>query len=141
MKKIQSLISLKIISYILIPILTLNILVNAFSIAFYESSEDEIHENMTYFETEQFVDNFLMNIYGAIKTYIKTNNDNIVITDVQNNSIIETKIEEKKDLNYQTSCYNDDIYEYLVIDENGIAYTNVEKTVRNRYGRKDKNLY
>lgn len=136
MKKIQNLIPLKVISYILIPVLILNILINIFSIELHNDYGEDFHENMKYIETEKFANNFLYCIYGTIAYYQgQYGKDTIeVITDSEDNTVYETSkvVDENNGIIYRSSRYNNDLYDYVIIDDNGIVYTNIEKTIRNR---------
>ncbi len=153
MKKLQNSIPLKFISYILVPILALNILINVFSISYYDEYKEDIAGKITYFETERFADNFLRSINNSIWKNVKRNqNNDISIVDDSNNVISEEVATEKStiELNSTTDLeksnsqnledknqeqidygyYNqNEMYEYLIIDENGKAYTNIQKTV------------
>ncbi len=138
LKKLQNSVSLKIICYILMPLLVLNIIINTFSITYYDEYKEDIEGQTTYFETERFADEFLRSIY------YKANSMNRQKAKEEKNSVIianeETSIEEKmktedksllasedNGINYEN--YSSKTYDYLIIDESGIAYTNIEKTL------------
>ena len=128
MEKIQSSIPLKIISYIIIPMFLLNIVINSFSILFYETSGEIFKENMTYYETEQFASSFLTSIYRTILYYNDTKDNvkgNLEISTNYTEILQEydaeemsTKVElhEIDEINYENSGYKNNLYEYLIID-------------------------
>lgn len=149
MKKLQNSILLKFISYMLVPILVLNILINTFSISYSDGYQKDMTENITYFETERFANNFLRNISNSIWKNVDKSQSNVVSIksdlnddvseeiineestielDSQNteNSDSQKLKEEEIDYGYYSS---NEVYKYLIIDENGKAYTNIEKTI------------
>lgn len=151
MRKLQNSIPLKCISYILVPILVLNILINAFSISYSDGYQKDMTEKITYFETERFANNFLRNISNGIwKNINKNQNNDVIIEDNSSDDVSQEIINEEfavklDSQNTENSAfqklkedveqidygyYNEnEIYEYLIIDEKGKAYTNIEKTI------------
>lgn len=151
MRKLQNLIPLKCISYILVPMLALNILINTFSISYSDGYQKDMTEKITYFETERFANNFLRNISNGIwKNINKNQNNDVIIEDNSSDDVSQEIINEEfavklDSQNTENSAfqklkedveqidygyYNEnEIYEYLIIDEKGKAYTNIEKTI------------
>ena len=58
MKKLQESIVLKTISYILMPLMVLNILINTFSITYYDEYNEDIESGITYFQSDRFAENY-----------------------------------------------------------------------------------
>lgn len=152
MRKLQNSIPLKCISYILVPILVLNILINAFSISYSDGYQKDMTEKITYFETERFANNFLRNISNSIwKNVNKSQNNDVIIESNSSDDVSQEIINEKftveldsqntensdsqklkeKDIEQIDYGYysSNEVYEYLIIDEEGKAYTNIEKTI------------
>lgn len=152
MRKLQNLIPLKCISYILVPILVLNILINAFSISYSDGYQKDMTEKITYFETERFANNFLRNISNSIwKNVNKSQNNDVIIESNSSDDVSQEIINEKftveidsqniensdsqklKEKGIEQIDYgyysSNEVYEYLIIDEEGKAYTNIEKTI------------
>ncbi|MCI8353083.1 MAG: hypothetical protein HFJ58_05840 [Clostridia bacterium] len=70
MKKLQASVLLKAICYILMPFMFLNIIVNAFSITYYDEYKEDIESGITYFETERFAENYFRKIYSEINNIL-----------------------------------------------------------------------
>ena len=138
MEKLKSAIVLKAICYILMPLLFLNILVNAFSIVYYDEYKEDIESGITYFQTERFAESYIRNIYSkvnSIENEITYENQKmgIMIADIEDateKDRIITDMEIYKQENEIEYEYNSrKTYEYLIIDDVGVAHTNITKTL------------
>lgn len=138
MEKLKSAIVLKAICYILMPLLFLNILVNAFSIVYYDEYKEDIESGITYFQTERFAESYIRNIYSkvnSIENEITYENQKmgIMIADIEDateKDRIITDMETYKQENEIEYEYNSrKTYEYLIIDDVGVAHTNITKTL------------
>lgn len=136
MSEIQSSVILKILSYVLVPILVLNILVHSFVLLYYHDFKEEIDNHVTYFETERFARDFLRYIYNftrdnqydeKININEDVNNTDDLI-EIANIELSQTKKLKEEEIIYKNYTSNFK-YDFLVILENGKAYTNIEKTV------------
>lgn len=91
MEKFQESVVLKTICYILIPFMFLNILINAFSITYYDEYKEDIESGITYFQTERFAENYFRKIYSeinnisAIRQY-ENEQTSIMISDARDSS-------------------------------------------------------
>ena len=126
MRKLQESVVLKCICYILIPFMFLNILINTFSITYYDEYKEDIESGITYFQTKRFAENYFRKIYSKI-------NNLVIMRDYENEktSVIITQVDnyEEKDNGIEYESDSRRIYEYLIIDEEGVAHTNIAKTV------------
>lgn len=126
MRKLQESVVLKCICYILIPFMFLNILINTFSITYYDEYKEDIESGITYFQTKRFAENYFRKIYSKI-------NNLVIMRDYENEktSMIITQVDnyEEKDNGIEYESDSRRIYEYLIIDEEGVAHTNIAKTV------------
>ncbi len=126
MRKLQESVVLKCICYILIPFMFLNILINTFSITYYDEYKEDIESGITYFQTKRFAENYFRKIYSKI-------NSLVIMKDYENEkaSVIITQVDdyEEKDNGIEYESDSRRIYEYLIIDEEGVAHTNIAKTV------------
>lgn len=91
MKKLQDSVVLKCICYILIPFMFLNILINAFSITYYDEYKEDIESGITYFEIERFAENYFRKIYSEIDNILimkeyQDKKTSILISDANNSS-------------------------------------------------------
>lgn len=136
MKKIQNSIVLKAVCYILMPLLFLNIIINTFSVIYYDEYKDDIKSGITYFETERFAESYIRNIYSKldIVRIQRTHNAEKIIEDTENSSEEIKKEQEnaliyerENGINYEYTSQN--TYKYLIIDDTGAAHTNIAKTV------------
>lgn len=96
MKKLQDSAVLKAICYILMPLLFLNILINAFSIIYYDEYKEDIESGITYFQTERFAENYFRKIYSEINNIsiirkYENEQTSIMISDA-NDSVAKDKI-------------------------------------------------
>ncbi len=137
MKKLQDSAVLKAICYILMPLLFLNILINTFSIVYYDEYKEDIESGITYFQTERFADNYFRNIYSEISNIsiireYKNEQTSIMITDANDSLENDTRTqkvmtnEQENGIEYESTSRR--TYEYLIIDAAGVAHTNIEKT-------------
>lgn len=120
MREIQSSKVLKTICYCIIPILVLMIIVNAFSITYYSTYQEDIDGKTTYFETERFAEDLLSTIYTSTRRLSRN---------VENQTLQMDGVEEEP-IEYNLSYVGTYSYEILMIDKDGKAYTNIEKTVQ-----------
>ena len=120
MREIQSSKVLKTICYCIIPILVLMIIVNAFSITYYSTYQEDIDGKTTYFETERFAEDLLSTIYTSTRRLSRN---------VENQTLQMDGVEEET-IEYNLSYVGTYSYEILMIDKDGKAYTNIEKTVQ-----------
>ena len=138
MKKLQESIVLKTICYILMPLIFLNILINTFSITYYDEYKEDIESGITYFQTERFAENYFRKIYLEINNIsimreYENKQTSIMITDssasLEKDEITkETMTHDQKDsIEYESTIRR--TYEYLIIDDSGTAHTNIEKTI------------
>ncbi len=120
MREIQSSKVLKTICYCIIPILVLMIIVNAFSITYYSTYQEDIDGKTTYFETERFAEDLLSTIYTSTRRLSRN---------IENQTLQMDGVEEEP-IEYNLSYVGTYSYEILMIDKDGKAYTNIEKTVQ-----------
>lgn len=120
MREIQSSKVLKTICYCIIPILVLMIIVNAFSITYYSTYQEDIDGKTTYFETERFAEDLLSTIYTSTRSLSRN---------IENQTLQMDGVEEET-IEYNLSYVGTYSYEILMIDKDGKAYTNIEKTVQ-----------
>ena len=120
MREIQSSKVLKTICYCIIPILVLMIIVNAFSITYYSTYQEDIDGKTTYFETERFAEDLLSTIYTSTRRLSRN---------IENQTLQMDGVEEET-IEYNLSYVGTYSYEILMIDKDGKAYTNIEKTVQ-----------
>lgn len=139
MKYIKNLGIIKAICYILVPMLVLIIILNAFSIAYYTSYEEDFVDYKGYVDTKRFADNYFYNIQRALriakeeKKYIQSQSK--LKTEKMTYKIDTVAVEqiEANDNNIQTIQYNFysiSRYDILLISPNGDIITNVEKTLQ-----------
>lgn len=140
MKDIKSSNLLKIICYSLIPILVLIIILNALSLMYYTTYEEDFSGNYNgYQNTKRFANDYLSKITRAIhiaekeKKYIQSNS-NIKIEEsdsTQNNEIIsEIVLDKETKKNIQYNFYSISKYDMLLISPSGDIITNVERTTK-----------
>lgn len=147
MKDIKSSNIVKCIAYIVVPILVLIIMLYATSLILYINYEEDYDNYKDYSQTQRFADEYLYNIRRAVnitkneKEIIEHNkNVQFKIMDSETNVQIEADSEENYDLEMSNNILNNkeaiqynfytiQNYDVLVISENGIIITNVEKTV------------
>ena len=103
MKKLQESIVLKTISYILMPLMVLNILINTFSITYYDEYKEEIESGITYFQTERFAEKYFRKIYLEINNIsimreYENKQTSIMITD-SSSSLEKDEINDNKFVN------------------------------------------
>ncbi len=120
MREIQSSKVLKTICYCIIPILVLIIIVNAFSITYYSTYQEDIDGKTTYFETERFAEDLLSTIYTSTRRLSRN---------IENQTLQMDGVEEEP-IEYNLSYVGTYSYEILMIDKDGKAYTNIKKTVQ-----------
>ncbi len=100
----------KMIVYAIIPFIVINIFINTFAILYYADNEDETPGITEYVKTNEFKENYLTAIFSAVNRVSNTNNN------------------ETNEINYN-NLKNSQIY-ILIIDKDGKAYTNIEKTTK-----------
>lgn len=132
---------LKTICYLVMPILALNIIINSFSIVYYDEYKADIEGKITYFQTQRFANNYFRTINAVVydyynqSTYDEEGKASIVIyeenikeefkKDREHTSIVS--YEQENGINY---IYNrNKTYDYLIIDKTGKAFTNITKTL------------
>ncbi len=132
----------KIIGYTLVPILSLLIIVEACSVIYYATYEEDFENYISYVETDRFANQYLSNIVRAIhiseneKKYIEKST-NSMISMMADGIDYESydRIKEKVEIIAQTADpiqYNFSTirkYDILVISPEGYIITNVEKTI------------
>lgn len=92
MEKFQESVVLKTICYILMPFMFLNIIVNAFSITYYDEYKEDIESGITYFETERFAENYFRKIYSEINNIsiireYENEQTSIIISDAEDSAV------------------------------------------------------
>lgn len=121
MEKIQNSKILKTISYGIIPIFVLIIIVHIFSLSYYEEYQEENSNRSSYFETERFAYNYFSALNRAVDSQ---KSDGQYITETTREDI-----ETEENIQYYGLRYNR-LYDILIINKNGIAYTNIDKTTK-----------
>ena len=138
MKNLKFSLALKSISYILMPVLFLNIIINLFSIVYYDEYKNDIDGKITYFQTQRFANNYFRTINAVVNDYYEQydyDKNTITITledELKNKTEAEgfehssvVSYEEENGINY---IYNKNRrYDYLIIDKTGKAFTNITK--------------
>ncbi len=119
MKKIRSSDIAKLIAYILVPILFINILVNAFSIIYCYETNGQSQNAKNYFETDMFSERY----FNAVRQAVIMKADNKEINEKNMLSLEEAKKEIEYGCRLGTKTY-----EILIVTKDGKAYTNIEKT-------------
>ncbi len=137
MKYLKSSAVLKAICYFIMPIIVLNIIINLFSILYYDEYKEDIDGKITYFETERFANNYFRTINAVVREYsnqydYEQENIKLNINSDKNKEGVEehssiVSYEQENGINY---IYNKSKkYDYIVIDKAGNAFTNIEKTL------------
>lgn len=130
MEKIPNKYSLlvRIICYLLIPILMLSMLQSILSLAYFANHNQKI-ETDNYFETEQFSEAYMSSVLNNIETNYSYYRDRgyEVVTEY---AIIDSDNEKEGDINYRSHLENRN-FKFLVIDnKTNTVITNIEHTMR-----------
>lgn len=112
------------ICYTLVPMLVLIIILNAFSLTFYENYQEDFVNYKTYADTEQFANNYFSNIMRAIN--IVENEKEIIDSrkEIETNDEGVEEVTESIQYNFSTIKK----YDVLLIDQDGTMITNIQKT-------------
>lgn len=140
MRNLKFSLALKSISYIVMPILFLNIIINLFSIVYYDEYKNDIDGKMTYFQTQRFANNYFRTINAVVNEYYEQydydkNTVTIKLEDELKNKAEAEKLEHSSVVSYEQEnginyIYNKNRrYDYLIIDKAGNAFTNITKTI------------
>ena len=116
MENIKSLISIKILSYVLVPITVALIIISMFSIIYSVEYKKDIEKENDYFNTENFSNACLLEILAQIRNINKEGS-----TQMQEESNI---VYEVRNIGY------DRILNILIEKQDGTAYTNIGKTTK-----------
>lgn len=132
---------LKTICYLSMPILALNIIINSFSVIYYDEYKGDIEGKITYFQTQRFANNYFRTINAVVYDYYEQSEydekgmASIVINeenakeelkkDREHTSIVS--YEQENGINYIYK--KNKTYDYLIIDKTGKAFTNITKTL------------
>lgn len=135
MKYIKNSGIIKAICYTLVPMLVLIIILNAFSITYYASYEEDFVDYKGYVDTKRFAIKYFYNIQKALhiaqKEYIQSQSK--LKTEKMTIDTVAVEQIETNDSNMQTIQYNFysiSKYDILLISPNGDIITNVEKTLQ-----------
>lgn len=140
MKNLKFSLALKSISYILMPVLFLNIIINLFSIVYYDEYKNDIDGKITYFQTQRFANNYFRTINAVVNDYYEQydydkNTITITLEDELKNKTEAERFEHSSVVSYEEEnginyIYNKNRrYDYLIIDKTGKAFTNITKTL------------
>lgn len=125
MKDIKTSNVVKVLCYLLIPILTIVIFISSCSFVYVFENKENFNGAQNYFQTKEFANMYLSRIYDSVLTITRVKENKI-----QNNLVQEEQVgnEEKNDSAidyYKLIPYAD---YYILIIRDGEVYTNVEKT-------------
>ncbi len=128
MEKLRSSNIIKSIVYIMLPIFIFFLIINSFSIMYYYNYKEEVNTSYYYY-SKKFSNNFLTAIYRGANT--KVGNNTYVYDAKKKNTITveqnENEMQNQEEISYEYTL-GSKLYDLLIINSNGVAYTNIEKT-------------